>query len=125
MRSSARSSSRLVALVVAGVALLAGCTTQGTPSSYNEEVRADFVNGCRSVRQDAGDPEDEARELCTRVYEEIANEVPFEQFKDDNNDLQEEPAALPDRYTEIIQRCQQVVAEPAGARPERGCDPAS
>jgi hypothetical protein len=122
MPVAARRSSRLLAAVVAAAAVLAGCTTQSTPSSYNENVRADFVSGCRSVRQDAGDPEDEATELCTRVYEEITNEVPFEQFKDDNEELQDDPAALPDRYTEIVQRCEQVVAEPAADRPDRGCE---
>lgn len=89
----------LVAVLAAG---LAGCVGQGTPNEYSNSVREDFVNGCvEGAGQGSGDPQ----QVCQCTYRALEADVPFDRFKDVNEDLTEDPGPLPDQFQAILDRC--------------------
>lgn len=119
-----RSRRAVAALAVAAVALLGACTHQRTtPDKYGDTTRENFTEGCvEALTQRGADsdgvPESDlggsepfsaerARAVCGCSYEDISGQggIPFERFKQINEELEEEPGPLPDEILTIVSTC--------------------
>lgn len=115
---------RALPLVLAGLLLVGACSQQRqTPDKYGDTTRDNFQEGCvASLTGEPGDDEfaavdvgesqpfaaDRASDVCTCSYEGISNPdtgIPFEQFKELNESLEEDPVALPAEMQSIVTDC--------------------
>jgi hypothetical protein len=92
--------------VAMAVLLLGACTGRPpTPTSYGDTTRTNFLRGCLDVARedDSGvsDPED----YCRCTYTAIRAQIPFEQFKEINSDLSDDPGSLPPKLQQIRDDC--------------------
>ncbi len=79
-------------LVLAGL-FLAGCGGSGEPREYNATVRENYVKGCELAIRD--DPQvREGKVVCECAYEDIEDNVIFEEFKRIDDELRENINAL-------------------------------
>ena len=114
LSSSPRRPRRYVAalLVVASAALLTGCPTSRTPTSYGDKVETAFMDGCtkRLVDDQAksetsvGKPID----VCRCAYDALTADkggVKFDRIKAVNDDLTEKPGPLPKDLAEVVADC--------------------
>jgi hypothetical protein len=93
-------------LVAAALALvlLAGCTGRPrTPTGFGEATEKNFRQGCTQSIKDEGI--DAPADYCTCVYEAIVDSIPFDEFKEINSKLSENPQQLPDRLLKIRDGC--------------------
>lgn len=103
--------------VVMGAFLLGGCGTgQGSAGNFNE-LEKNFISGCEATLADdveaaeAGDGAEPAAvpdDFCQCAFDELSdgeNAIEFGELMDINNDLVEEPAALPEKVTEAFASC--------------------
>ncbi len=87
-----------VAVIVA-LALLGGCTQgRSTPDEYNADLEEDFVESC--IENGGGDPQ-----VCGCAYEAFEQEVPIEEFQGLTEDLEDEPAPLPEEFVAVYDYC--------------------
>lgn len=108
------SRARRAALVLAAVVALGACShNRQIPDDYGDTTRRNFLEGCEeALTQDSGEGEalsaEDATEVCTCTYEGISDEqdgIPFEDFKQYNQELEEEPGPLPDPIREKVEAC--------------------
>lgn len=109
---------RAVALVLGALVLLGACSSQQSiPDSYGDTTRRNFTEGCeQTLTDDAGEDEaysaDIARNTCVCIYEGIVDgqddidPVPFDEFKELNEELSDNPGPLPDAIAEHARACQ-------------------
>lgn len=101
--------------VVMGVFLLGGCGTgQGSAGNFNE-LEKNFIKGCEATlasdieAAEAGaEPKPVPDDFCQCAFDELSdgeNAMEFDELMDINNDLVEEPAALPEQVTEAFASC--------------------
>ncbi|CAN5600314.1 hypothetical protein BH24ACT4_BH24ACT4_13740 [soil metagenome] len=115
---------RALPLILAGLLVLGACSQQRqTPDKYGDTTRDNFQEGCvASLTEEPGDQEfaavdvgesqpytaERASDVCSCSYEGISNPetgIPFEQFKELNENLEEAPTPLPPEMQDIITGC--------------------
>lgn len=100
-------------LLVAAVALGACTARRDIPDAYGDTTEGSFIEGCEVALTDEGDAgealsDDEAQAVCECSYEEIsdpATGIPYEDFRDINDELEKEPGPLPEPIRERVQGC--------------------
>lgn len=130
--SSPRSRPAVLAVLVA-ILLLGACTHErSVPDSYGDTTRDNFQEGCLealTVKVDSSNPDDDAQangflaedladtppmaadrasDVCTCSYQGISNPdtgIPYEEFKTLNEELEDEPAPLPESVQTIVSGC--------------------
>jgi hypothetical protein len=120
LRSSVR---RLTLVVVAvGLILATGCSRvpSNTPESYtatsagNPEpvTQTNFMVACRAGFEDpnattTAQPavEQSTDGLCSCIYAKIVAEVPFDTFKDYDQQLKDDPTDVPKQYRQFADQC--------------------
>lgn len=123
----------VVLAVLVAVLLLGACTHErSVPDSYGDTTRNNFQEGCLealTVEVESSNPDDDAQangfltedladtppmaadrasDVCTCSYQGISNPdtgIPFEEFKTLNEELEDEPAPLPESVQAIVSGC--------------------
>jgi len=105
---------RRAALVLAAVVALGACShNRQVPTDYGDTTERNFTEGCEEAladRDGAGEAlsADDATAVCRCSYDAISDEqdgIPFEEFKEDYEALEEEPGPLPADIREMIDSC--------------------
>lgn len=93
--------------VALGAVLLAGCATvpSNTPDDYGQVTEENFASAC----EESGESESD----CLCFYEGIVRDVPFEEFKDLEKQVEDDPTDVPTAYNEIVTTC--VAGQTVGA----------
>lgn len=89
-----------VALVVLVVVAATGCGSDDTPDGYSDAVRDGLVQGCA---EDDTDPD--LVEVCECTYEELADDVSFDDFARIEDRLAQGEERLPQELIEVIRGC--------------------
>ena len=117
--SSPRRRAWRVLLVLLVVVALGACShARKIPTSYGDTTRDNFIEGCETALTDRdGEGEalsaEDATATCRCSYEAISDEqdgIPFEEFKEEYEKLEDEPGPLPADIRALIDAC----------RPEEG-----
>lgn len=102
---------RVVTAVLALVLVVGGCTNrQQAPSDYGGTTDKNFNEGCVTTLT-SGDGEGEqlsdedATDVCRCSYEDIVDEIPFEDFEQINEDQSADPGPLDERIAAIVDGC--------------------
>lgn len=99
---------------VLALVLLTGCPYQRDPGSYGDSVREDFVAGCDGSAFDGREGQAELQapsvtldtDRCVEVYNCITDIVDFDDFRDINSSLRDDPSqALPEGFQNTVQAC--------------------
>jgi len=101
-----RRARRRMALLGAVLALLllGGCTgRKPTPTDYGETTRTNFLLGCNEEADAAGVSKPDA--YCKCSYTQIVKTIPYDEFKEINSELSDDPAPLPKEMLEIRDQC--------------------
>jgi hypothetical protein len=108
------SRARRAALVLVAVLALGACShNRQVPDSYGDTTQRNFTEGCEEAlteTEGAGDAltADEAEAVCQCSYDAISDPddgVPYEQFKEINDELEDEPGPLPDVIAGHVEGC--------------------
>jgi hypothetical protein len=90
---------RRILLPVLGIALLAvACGTSGAPEEYDSTTRDNYIDGCQ-VALDEDPQAAPANEVCACAYAEIVRTIPFEDFKELDDDLRNDVTAIAETQT--------------------------
>ena len=75
----------------AAVLLLAACSEGGEPTSYDDTVETNFLEGCELAAE--GDPaiRPVAPRYCVCTYDRVRAEIPFDAFKGLDDDVKDDP----------------------------------
>ncbi len=93
-----------MAVAVSLALLLGACTGRPpTPTGYGDTTRSNFTTGCE--RFAAGDGISDPQSYCRCAYDAVVRDVPFDEFKDINAALSENPAVLPEELLTIRDDC--------------------
>jgi hypothetical protein len=100
LRTGRRSRLRVAGVALALAAVVAGCSTpSNNPTDYDDTTKSNYVQGCT---QDAviGTSttvlgEGLSQETCECAYDWIVQNVPFDEFKDLDDQLADDPNAVP------------------------------
>ena len=89
---------RIVSLLVVLV-LAAGCGDDGG-EGYSDETEAQFMASCVASVQEGEES------LCECIYDGMANDVPFDEFKKLDRRLSDDPdAELPEDVNALVMEC--------------------
>lgn len=107
-----------------GVVLLAGCARvpSNTPEAYTDTAEDGTViveNNYLSACAESGENESD----CRCFYDGIVDTVPFDQFKDFESQLDEDPTDVPSAYDDIVTDCQR--GETVGPTADPGSEDAT
>ena len=111
----------VLAAVVLGLGLLAGCAGQRAPGDYSDTVERNFLKGCTATAV-GDDASFDAEQYCQCTYDALSADeggVDFDTFKKVNDDQVEKPAALPKAFKAIAEDC---LAEQSGESAAAGDD---
>ena len=75
--------------------LAAACGTSGAPEEYDETTQKNYVDGCQ-VALDEDPQAAPANEVCACAYDEIVRTIPFEDFKELDDELRNDVDAIAD-----------------------------
>lgn len=98
------------------VLAFAACShARKVPTSYGDTTRDNFIEGCEAAltdRDGAGEAvsDEEATATCRCSYEAISDEqdgIPFEEFKEEYEKLEDDPGPLPATIRELVDACRQ------------------
>ena len=108
---SRRARPRLLLLVaVLAIVLVAGCTgRKPTPTGYGNSTKTNFQLGCIETANETG--VNRPTSYCKCSYREIVDTIPFEEFKEINSDLSDDPGPLPEKLLKIRDKCLDEVGE--------------
>lgn len=84
------------ALAVAGALVLGACSSP-EPTEYSEDIEENFVSACVDA------PEGDER-LCQCAYESLEAQVPFEEFREIEETV-EEGGEVPTEVTDLFAQC--------------------
>lgn len=90
-------------LLLAIVMLAAACGTSGAPEEYNQTTADNYIDGCM-VALDEDPRASDANAVCTCAYDAISEEdsadyIPFEDFKELDDELRNDVNAIGDTET--------------------------
>ena len=76
--------------------LLAACFDEGAPTSFDDTVEANFLNGCELAAE--GDPQISpvAPRYCGCAYDRVRTEISFDDFKQLDDDVKDDPDKIID-----------------------------
>ena len=89
---------RLFGLAVVALALAASGCGGSEPDDYSPEVEEAFTGGCVDQAMETSNdavPRTEAEEYCSCTYDEVAANVPFEEFAEYDARVEEDENARP------------------------------
>lgn len=95
---------RTLGLALALAAVLAGCSQpSNTPEGYDDTTKSNFLQGCTELAVTGADEstttsslgEGLSEEVCTCAYDWIVQNVPFDDFKTLDDQLRDDPQAVP------------------------------
>jgi len=76
----------------AGVALLlAACFDEGAPTSFDDTVEANFLDGCELAAEADPQISPVAPRYCGCAYDRVRTEMSFEDFKTLDDDVKDDP----------------------------------
>jgi len=88
--------SRRLLFVILGLAFFgAACTSEGLPSSYEEQdgrAETQFIDACKAALADSG--EDNAPDYCQCAFDTVAAELTYDEFLDLDDRLKDDPGNL-------------------------------
>lgn len=108
------SHARRAALVLAAVVALGACShNREVPTSYGDTTERNFTEGCEeALTADDGEGEalsaDDASAICECSYDAISDPdegIPFEDFKEENDALEDEPGPLSTDIRDRVDAC--------------------
>ena len=114
MPSSSRRPRRMASAVLGAVMaafLVAGCGTGQSAAGNFDELKDNFIKGCEArLADDAEDPEaaEVPDDFCRCAFDALRegdDAVDFDELMEINDELVEEPAALPDNVTAAFAGC--------------------
>lgn len=97
-----RRSPRLILLgVCSAVALLlSGCFDEGHPTSFDDTVESNFLDGCEVAAEADPAISPVAQRYCVCAYERVRAEISFEDFKSLDDDVRDDPDKISDEDEE-------------------------
>lgn len=80
----------MLAACAALVLLLAACFDEGGPTSFDDTVETNFMDGCELAAE--ADPEISpvAPRYCACAYDRVRTEISFEEFEQLDNDVKDD-----------------------------------
>ncbi len=81
----------LLVLCAAALLLLAACVDEGTPTSYDNTVETNFIDGCKRAALDDAAISPVAPRYCGCAWERLITEVSFEDFKNLDDEVKDDP----------------------------------
>ena len=84
-------------IVIAFGLITASCSS--APAGYGPDAEAAFVAGC------APDHAEPARSLCTCAYRRLRDQLPFEQYRAIDRQLQQGNGTVPDEVKQAVDAC--------------------
>ncbi len=108
---------RTILLLVALAAVLAGCAGSGEPDDYDDVVETNFMEACVEANErgegEPALPDGDAEDYCGCVYSGYEENIPYEQFKAEDDQLRKDVESgliegiedLSDDAQEIITAC--------------------
>jgi hypothetical protein len=100
---------------LAGLALvLTGCATvpSNTPDDYGQVTEDNYLSACEEAGESSAD--------CQCLYDGIVDTVPFNDFKDFEDRVKEDPTDVPGAYQDIVDGCSSTL--PAGRSDADGAE---
>jgi hypothetical protein len=91
---------RLLLLLIGLVLVAAACGTSGAPEEYDTTTEKNYIDGCQ-VALDEDPQADPANRVCECAYDEIARTIPFEDFKELDDQLRNDVNAIADTPTGV------------------------
>lgn len=90
---------RLVVASAVVAVLLTGCASvpSNTPTDYDDVTQANYLAACEAAGRSASD--------CQCYYDGIVENVAFEDFKDFEDQVKDDPTAVPGAYEDIVDDC--------------------
>ena len=90
-RSRRRPRLILLASCAAVALLLTACFDEGHPTSFDDTVETNFLNGCELAAEADPQIRPVAPRYCVCAYERVRAEMSFEDFKSLDDDVRDEP----------------------------------
>ena len=92
----------LLGACAAVVLLLAACFDEGTPTSFDDTVETNFLDGCEVAAGDDPAIRPVAQRYCVCAYERVRAEISFEDFKSLDDDVRDDPDRISDDDEESV-----------------------
>ena len=71
--------------------LLAACFDEGHPTSFDDTVETNFLNGCEVAAEADPAISPVAQRYCICAYERVRAEISFEDYKSLDDDVRDDP----------------------------------
>ena len=84
----------LLGACAALVLLLAACSEGGEPTSFDDTVEANFLSGCETAAETDPGISPVAQRYCMCAYERVRAEIGFEDFKQLDDDVDDDPGRI-------------------------------
>jgi len=91
---------RVLLILIALTLFTAACTSQGLPSSYEDQDRRaekQFIAACE------GAIEGEEEDFCQCAFYTVAQDLSFDEFLELDEQLKDNPESLGNKYRELIE----------------------
>lgn len=100
------------AALALGAVVFAGCARvpSNTPTDYGQVTEENFASACAESGENESD--------CRCFYDAIVRDIPFEEFKDLESQVKDDPTDVPAAYEDIVTSC--VAGETVGPTAETG-----
>ncbi|MCY3663251.1 MAG: hypothetical protein OXH28_10620 [bacterium] len=95
-RSRRRPRLILLAACAAVALLLAACFDEGAPTSFDDTVEANFLNGCELAAEADPQISPVALRYCGCAYDRVRTEISFDDFKQLDDDVKDDPDKIID-----------------------------
>ena len=89
-RSRRRPRLILLASCAAVALLLAACFDEGAPTSFDDTVETNFMNGCELAAETDPQISPVAPRYCACAYDRVRTEIGFEDFKQLDDDVRDD-----------------------------------
>lgn len=80
----------MLAACAALVLLLAACSEGGEPTSFDDTVETNFINGCELAAETDAQISPVAPRYCACAYDRVRTEISFEDFKQLDDDVKDD-----------------------------------
>jgi hypothetical protein len=98
-----------VAFALAAAVAVVGCGEDDTPEGFSDETRVAMLSGCAEK-----DADDDLVEVCACAYEQMEEDLGFDEFASLDGRLADGDDRLPTEVVEIIRGCIRTVSASRG-----------
>ena len=95
-RSRRRPRLILLAACAAVALLVSACFDEGTPTSFDDTVETNFLSGCELAAEADPGISPVAQRYCVCAYERVRAEISFDDFKNLDDDVKDDPDRISD-----------------------------